>query len=62
MTDEPELSMAVRTLGGAPRLVVYLPHPTGMTKLRTFQQVYLDRGHDLRAVARGQIEPAALVP
>ena len=52
----------MRTIGGAPRLVVYLPHPTGMTKLRTFQQIYLSRELDVGAVARGELAPAAFLP
>jgi hypothetical protein len=62
MASDPGQSLAVRTLGDQKRLVAYLPHPTGMTKLRTFEQVYLSRNFDLGAVARGEQDPANFGP
>ncbi len=62
MLSDPLRSMAVRTLGTRARLVVYLPHPTGMEPLRTFDQIYVSRGLDVGAVARGEQSPTSFLP
>ncbi len=61
LATDPAQSLAVRRLGGKPRLVAFLPHPVGMAKNKTFAKAYLDRGLDLGAVARGEVEPHAFL-
>lgn len=58
LANDPTQSLAIRQLGGAERLVAYLPHPTGMEPLRSFDDVYLKRGLDLRPVVREEVAPA----
>ncbi|WP_336031150.1 hypothetical protein [Geodermatophilus sp. FMUSA9-8] len=61
LADDPRQSLAVRTLGGSPRLVAFLPHPVGMAKNKTFAKAYLAHGLDLGAVARGGVAPEELL-
>ncbi len=52
---DEEANLAVRRIGGRPRLVAYLWHPTGMTAPKTFISSYPGRIADLRALARGDM-------
>jgi hypothetical protein len=61
MATAPDLSIHGKVLGGKERLVAYLPHPTGMTKLRSFDDIYGARGIDLGSVARGERGPGELL-
>lgn len=51
----PDDDLAVRTIGGRPRVVAFLTHPTGMTTPQTFADTYPSRLADLRDVVSGKV-------
>jgi hypothetical protein len=58
-TDE-NANLARRHLGGHDRLVAYAWHPSGMTGPKSMVGAYPQHLQDLRDVAQGRLDPAAL--
>lgn len=59
---DEEANLFVRTLGGRPRLVAYLWHPTGSTLPQTFAASYPTYLDKLRQVVAGDLAPEHVLP
>lgn len=59
---DEEANLFVRTLGGRPRLIAYLWHPTGFETVKKFAESYPIHLSRLQQVVAGHLAPEDLVP